>query len=78
MENDIEEKLRDYYKRLDIRVNFVEFRLYDIIVKMEYKGDTYGSVIRYKYKADKTLAFNAVQIIDIINNEIILPFYMKF
>ena len=77
MELEIEDKLQEIYKNLIIEVNFKDFRLYEIIVKLEYKGVQYESKFEYKYNASLTLDANISIIENIIDSKIILPFYKK-
>ena len=53
MELEIEDKLQEIYKNLIIEVNFKDFRLYEIIIKIEYQGIQYESKIEYKYNSIK-------------------------
>ena len=77
MELEIEDKLQEIYKKLIIEVNFKYFRLYEIIIKLEYQGVTYESKIEYKYDASLTIDANISTIVHIIDTKIILPFYKK-
>lgn len=77
MELEIEEKLQEIYKNLIIEVNFKDFRLYEIIIKLEYQGVQYESKIEYLYDAKLTLDANISIIENIIDSKIILPFYKK-
>lgn len=77
MELEIEEKLQLKYKNLIIEVNFKDFRKYEIIVKLEYRGVIYVSNIEFSYRADLTIDVNIATIENIIDNKIILPFYKK-
>ena len=78
MELEIEDKLQEIYiKNLIIEVNFKDFRLYEIIVKLEYKGVQYESKFEYLYNAKLTLDANISIIENIIDNKIIIPFYKK-
>ena len=77
MELEIEDKLQEIYKNLIIEVNFKDFRLYEIIVKLEYKGVQYESKFEYRYNASLTLDANINIIENIIDSKIILPFYKK-
>lgn len=77
MELEIEEKLQEKYKNLIIEVNFIDFRKYEIIVKLEYKGAIYESKIEFSYRVDLTIDVNIATIENIIDNKIILPFYKK-
>lgn len=76
MEMEIEEKLQEIYQNLYIEVHFIDFRLYEIVTKIEkYPIGIFESKIRYKYKADKTIDYNIMLIENIIDNEILLPFF---
>lgn len=77
MELEIEDKLQEIYKNLIIEVNFKDFRLYEIIIKLEYKGVQYESKFEYKYDASLTIDANLNTIVHIIDTQIILPFYKK-
>lgn len=77
MELEIEDKLQEIYKNLIIEVNFKDFRLYEIIIKLEYKGVTYESKFEYLYNVKLTLDANISIIENIIDSKIILPFYKK-
>lgn len=77
MELEIEEKLQEKYKNLIIEVNFKDFRKYEIIVKLEYRGVIFESKIDFSYRADLTIDVNIDTIENIIDNKIILPFYKK-
>lgn len=77
MELELEEKLQEKYQNLIIEVEFVDFRIYAIIVKMEFRGNIYESKIIYKYRVDLTLTSNTNIIEGIIDKKIIIPFYKK-
>ena len=77
MELEIEDKLQEIYKNLIIEVNFKDFRLYEIIIKLEYKGILYESKIEYKYDANLTINANLSTIVHIIDTQIILPFFKR-
>ena len=77
MELEIEDKLQEIYKNLIIEVNFKDFRLYEIIIKLEYKDVQYESKIEYIYEGTLTIEGNLNRIVDIIDRQIILPFYKK-
>lgn len=77
MELEIEDKLQEYYKNCIIEVEFIEFRKYKIIVKIETKNETFIKSIEYLYDSKLTFKVNIDTIIDIINKKIIIPFYMK-
>ena len=77
MELEIEDKLQEIYKNLIIEVNFKDFRLYEIIIKLEYQGVQYESKFEYRYDASLTIDANISIIENIIDNKIILSFYKK-
>ena len=77
MELEIEDKLQEIYKNLIIEVNFKDFRLYEIIIKIEYQGIQYESKIEYKYDANLTINANISTIVHIIDTQIILPFFKR-
>ena len=77
MELEIEDKLQEIYKNLIIEVNFKDFRLYEIIIKIEYQDIQYESKIEYKYDASLTIDANISTIVHIIDTKIIVPFYKK-
>lgn len=77
MELKIEDKLQEIYKNLIIEVNFKDFRLYEIIIKLEYQGVQYESKFEYKYDASLTIDANISTIVHIIDTKIIVPFYKK-
>ena len=77
MELEIEDKLQEIYKNLIIEVNFKDFRLYEIIIKIEYQGIQYESKIEYKYDASLTIDANINTIVHIIDTKIIIPFFKR-
>ena len=77
MELELEDKLQEIYKNLIIEVNFKDFRLYEIIIKLEYEGVQYESKIEYKYDANLTINANLSTIVHIIDTQIILPFFKR-
>lgn len=77
MELEIEDKLQEIYKNLIIEVNFKDFRLYEIIIKLEYQGVQYESKFEYRYDASLTIDANLSTIVHIIDTHIIVPFYKK-
>ena len=77
MELELEDKLQEIYKNLIIEVNFKDFRLYEIIIKIEYQGIQYESKIEYKYDANLTIDANISTIVHIIDTHIILPFFKR-
>lgn len=62
---------------LEIEVNFKDFRLYEIIIKIEYQGIQYESKIEYKYDASLTINANLSTIVHIIDTQIIIPFFKR-
>ena len=77
MELEIKDKLQKIYKNLIIEVNFKDFRLYEIIIKLEYQSVQYESKFEYKYDASLTIDANISTIVHIIDTKIIVPFYKK-
>lgn len=77
MELEIEDKLQEIYKNLTVEVNFKEFRVYEILIKLEAKGKEYASKIEYQYNANLTFNRNIDKIVNIIDNEIIIAFFKK-
>ena len=77
MELEIEDKLQEIYKNLIIEVNFKDFRLYEIIIKLEYQDVQYESKFEYRYDASLTIEANLRTIVHIIDTQIILSFYKK-
>ena len=77
MELEIEDKLQEYYQNCIIEVEFLDFRKYKIIVKIETKNETFMKTIKYIRDSKLTFKANIDTIIDIINKKIIIPFYMK-
>lgn len=77
MELEIEDKLQEYYQNCIIEVEFIEFRKYKILVKIETKNEIFGKTIEYLWDSKLTFKANIDTIIDIINKKIIIPFYMK-
>lgn len=77
MKLELEDKLQEIYKNLIIEVNFKDFRLYEIIIKLEYEGVQYESKIEYKYDANLTINANLSTIVHIIDTQIILPFFKR-
>ena len=77
MELEIEDKLQEYYQNCIIEVEFIEFRKYKILVKIETKNEILEKPIEYLWDSKLTFKANIDTIIDIINKKIIIPFYMK-
>lgn len=77
MELEIEDKLQEYYKNCIIEVEFVDFRKYKIIVKIETKNEIFVKTLEYLWDSKLTFKANVDTIIDIINKKIIIPFYVK-
>ena len=76
MELEIEDKLQEIYKNLIIEVNFKDFRLYEIIIKLEDQGVQYESKFEYLYDAHLTFDAN-INIIGSKIDRIILSYYKK-
>ena len=76
MELEIEDKLQEIYKNLIIEVNFEDFRLYEIIIKLEYQGVQYESKFEYLYDAHLTFDTN-INLIGSKIDRIILSYYKK-
>lgn len=77
MDLEIEDRLQEIYKNLIIEVKFKDFRLYEIIIKLEYQGVQYESKFEYRYDASLTIDANLSTIVHIIDTQIIVPFYKK-
>jgi hypothetical protein len=77
MELEIEEKLQEKYQNIIIEVTFKDFRVYEIVVKIEYSNTIYESKFEYKYDNSLTIDTNINTIENIIDNKIILPFYKR-
>lgn len=77
MELEIEDKLQEYYQNCIIEVEFIDFRKYKILVKIETKNEIFEKSIEYLWDSKLTFKVNIDTIIDIINKKIIIPFYMK-
>ena len=76
-ELEIEEKLQEKYQNIIIEVTFKDFRVYEIVVKIEYSNTIYESKFEYKYDNSLTIDTNINTIEHIIDNKIILPFYKR-
>ena len=74
MELEIEDKLQEIYKNLKIKVNFKDFRIYEINVQINNEGINYFD---YTYDAHLTFDTNINLIRKIIDNKIILPYFRK-
>lgn len=77
MKLEIEEKLQEKYQNIIIEVTFKDFRVYEIVVKIEYSNTIYESKFEYKYDNSLTIDTNINTIEHIIDNKIILPFYKR-
>lgn len=77
MELEIEEKLQEKYQNIIIEVTFKYFRVYEIVVKIEYSNTIYESKFEYKYDNSLTIDTNINTIEHIIDTKIILPFYKR-
>ena len=73
----LKEKIKEYYQNCIIEVEFIDFRKYKIMVKIETKNEIFVKTIEYLYDSKLTFKANIDTIIDIINKKIIIPFYMK-
>lgn len=76
MELEIEEKLLEKYKHLQINVNYVDLRKYQINVKIKTDTLEYGKEIIYIWDAHYTQDVNINTICNIIDN-FILKVYRK-
>ena len=76
MEQELEEAVKDIYKNFKIEIKYKDFRIYEIITKLEYKGVEFESKIIYKYNANLTFNANIDNIVTIIY-KIILSFYKR-
>lgn len=74
MELEIEDKLQEIYKNLKIEVNFKDFRIYEINVRINNEGINYFD---YTYDVTLTLDANISIIRKIIDNKIILPYFRE-
>ena len=78
MEEKIQEEIeKRFNSRIKIDVKYKDFRIYEIIIKLEYKDVQYESKIEYIYEGTLTIEGNLNRIVDIIDRQIILPFYKK-
>lgn len=77
MDLEIEDRLQEIYKFIQIEVNFKDFRKYEITIKIEHQGTTYESKFIFTYDVTLTKDLNIARIVDIIDNKIIIPFYKK-
>ena len=77
MELEIEEKLQEKYQNIIIEVTFKDFRIYEIVVKIEHNNTIYESKFEYKYDNSLTIDTNINTIEHIIDTKIIIPFYKK-
>lgn len=69
MELEIEEKLQEKYQNIIIEVTFKDFRVYEIVVKIEYSNTIYESKFEYKYDNSLTIDTNINTIEHIIDNK---------
>lgn len=76
MELEIEEKLLDKYKHLQINVNYVDLRKYQINVKIRIENQEYKKEIIHIWDAHYTRDVNIGTICNIIDN-FILKVYRK-
>lgn len=77
MDLELEDSLQKIYKNLIVEVNFVDFRVYAIIVKIDYQGIQYESKFIFEYDANLTIDANISKIVDIIDTKLIIPFFKK-
>lgn len=73
-EKEIENILKEKYKKIVINVEFVSFREYNIKIGIEYKAMFYETLLSYKYDSYLSIDENCDRIGEIIDN-IILSFY---
>ena len=76
MEQEIEDAVKSIYKNFKIEINYKDFRIYEIIIKLEHKGVEFESKIIYKYNANLTFNANIDNIVTIID-KIIISFYKR-
>lgn len=69
--------MKCHFCESEIEVNFKDFRLYEIITKLEYQGVQYESKFEYRYDASLTIDANLSTIVHIIDTQIIVSFYKK-
>lgn len=77
MELEIEDKLQEIYKHIEIEVEYIDLRKYQINVKIKIEDKEYKKEIIYIWDAHYTKDVNIARIVDIIDNKIIIPFYKK-
>lgn len=76
MEIEIEDKLKEIYKNIKIKVEYEDIRKYNIYTTIEKDGIGYESKILYKYDNYLTMDSNIANIREIINR-IIISFYER-
>lgn len=76
MEIEIEDKLKEIYKNIKIKVEYKDIRKYNIYTTIEKDGIGYESKIEYKYDNYLTMDSNIANIREIINR-IIISFYER-
>lgn len=77
MELEIEDKLQEIYKNIEIEVEYIDLRKYQINVKIKIENQEYKKEIIHIWDAHYTKDVNIARIVDIIDNKIIIPFYKK-
>lgn len=76
MDIEIEERLQEIYKHLQIECNYIDLRKYQINVKIKIDSLEYGKEIIYIWDAHYTKDVNIGTICNIIDN-FILKVYRK-
>lgn len=77
MEDILEDKLQEIYENLKIKVVYKDIRKYWVIVTIEHYGTEYESKIEYTYNVKLTVSANIRIIEDIIDKQILIPFYKE-
>lgn len=77
MEDILEDKLQEIYENLKIEVVYRDIRKYWVIVTIEHNGVEYESKIEYTYNVKLTVSANIRIIEDIIDKQILIPFYKE-
>ena len=77
MELEIEDKLQEIYKNIEIEVEYIDLRKYQINVKIKIENQEYKKEIIHIWDEHYTKDVNIARIVDIIDNKIIIPFYKK-
>ena len=76
MDLDIQEILEDYYKNIDILVEYLSLNKYSIKIGIKKDDIIYESQIIFYYNRKLTIDANVDKIKNVINN-IILSFYYR-